>query len=82
MNNFLLKKLLFVTFLLPSLSIADEPIDAHPAMQSFKHIEEELKFASFNVRNMSRWIIWSGDNGAYPFAIVDKIEAKIYVFFS
>jgi hypothetical protein len=36
--------------------------------------------ASRRTRDMADWVVNSGDNRNLPFAIVDKIDAKVYVF--
>jgi hypothetical protein len=40
----------------------------------------ESKRASRRTREMADWVVRSGDNRNMPFAIVDKINAKVYVF--
>ncbi len=36
--------------------------------------------ASAQVRTMADWVLASGDNQGLPFVIVDKMEAKVFVF--
>lgn len=36
--------------------------------------------ASRRTRDMAHWIVSTGDNARMPFAIVDKVNAKVYVF--
>ncbi|NEX23615.1 L,D-transpeptidase [Thiorhodococcus mannitoliphagus] len=36
--------------------------------------------ASRRTRDMANWVVSSGDNVNMPFAIVDKVNAKVYVF--
>jgi hypothetical protein len=36
--------------------------------------------ASRRTRDMAHWIVGSGDNLNMPFAIIDKVNAKVYVF--
>lgn len=36
--------------------------------------------ASVDARHVANWVVNSGDNGRRPFVIVDKIEAKVFVF--
>ncbi len=36
--------------------------------------------ASRNVRDVAAWILTSGDNQALPFVIIDKVDAKVFVF--
>lgn len=37
-------------------------------------------YASSAVRRLAHWIVASNDNGRAPFAILDKREARVYVF--
>jgi len=39
-----------------------------------------LQLQSGTVTRMAEWVIASGDNGGLPFAIIDKVAARIYVF--
>jgi hypothetical protein len=36
--------------------------------------------ASHDARRVADWVVTSGDNGGLPFVIVDKIQAKVFVF--
>lgn len=36
--------------------------------------------ASVDARHVANWVVDSGDNGRRPFVIVDKLEAKVFVF--
>lgn len=38
------------------------------------------EFASPASRRVADWVVASGDNGALPFIIIDKIQAKVFVF--
>lgn len=38
--------------------------------------------ASLEVRNFADWIVDSQNNGGLPFAVVDKINAHVFVFFA
>jgi len=40
----------------------------------------EREHASRDARHIADWVVDSGDNGRMPFMIVDKIEAKVFVF--
>jgi len=40
----------------------------------------EREDKSANARHMADWVLDSGDNHGMPFAIVDKIDAKVFVF--
>ncbi len=43
-------------------------------------VSTHYAFAEDNARHMAGWIINSADNRGMPFAIVDKISAKVWVF--
>lgn len=45
-----------------------------------KRVDFEHEGASQEARHMADWIVDSGDNHSLPFAIVDKIDAKVFVF--
>ncbi|MDQ0464388.1 hypothetical protein QO010_002169 [Caulobacter ginsengisoli] len=36
--------------------------------------------ASSNARRVADWVIASGDNGGLPFVIIDKVQARVFVF--
>jgi hypothetical protein len=36
--------------------------------------------ASAEVRHVAHWAVHSGDHGTLPFAVVDKVEGRLYVF--
>jgi len=36
--------------------------------------------ASADARHVADWVVDSGDNGQRPFVVVDKVEAKVFVF--
>jgi hypothetical protein len=38
--------------------------------------------ASNDARKMANWIVASGDNQQLPFAVIDKVDARVYVFHS
>ena len=53
-----------------------EPIVIQRATRA--NFEREL--ASREARQVADWVVYSGDNTGMPFAIVDKTEAKVFVF--
>jgi hypothetical protein len=73
-----------------SLSISDRPMSAvapaagksekpvPPARTSRADFEHEE--ASPDARRVAAWILDSGDNRGTPFAIVDKIDSRVFVF--
>lgn len=38
------------------------------------------EIASKDTRRVADWVVATGDNGGLPFVIIDKIEAKVFVF--
>jgi hypothetical protein len=48
--------------------------------QPLKPANFELEIASENARHVADWVIDSGDNHNMPFLIVDKANAKVFVF--
>ncbi|MDP2241631.1 MAG: hypothetical protein Q8K18_15930 [Burkholderiales bacterium] len=47
---------------------------------SLKRANFERERASAEARHVADWVIDSGDNRSMPFAIVDKTDAKVFVF--
>ncbi len=74
---------------LPTLS---RPLSAHEgaavpsamAMQPLSHRPQRANFeqerASSEARHVADWVVDSGDNRSMPFAIVDKTDARVFVF--
>jgi hypothetical protein len=50
-----------------------------PAAQSVQSVQPVQAWPE-TVSQMAQWVIASGDNGALPFAIIDKVAAKVFVF--
>ncbi len=58
------------------LAVKTQPVAApHPKRADF---ERENK--SEHAQHAADWVIDSGDNRGMPFAIVDKVDAKVFVF--
>ena len=56
-------------------------IDTRPAAAPGpKRANFEQARASPDARHLADWIVDSGDNKRMPFAIVDKVDARVYVF--
>lgn len=53
---------------------------APPPQQRFKHAAFEQEKASRDARAVADWVVDSGDSKGLPFAIIDKKEAKVFVF--
>lgn len=50
--------------------------DAAPA----KRVDFKRERASAQVQEMADWVVTSGDNGGLPFMLVDKKEARVFLF--
>lgn len=50
--------------------------DAAPA----KRVDFKRERASAQVQEMADWVLTSGDNGGLPFMLVDKKEARVFLF--
>jgi hypothetical protein len=69
---------LLATGLLPHpAGAADE---AESATRPAKRANFEQEIASIEARYVADWVVDSGDNRSLPFVIVDKKEAKVFVF--
>jgi hypothetical protein len=58
-----------------ALQVAAAADDEIPRRASFDRVQ-----ASHVARHLADWIIDSSNNGALPFVIVDKVDAKVFVF--
>lgn len=59
------------------------PVARQPQALAGPHIRRanfERELASREARHVADWVVNSGDNRNLPFAIVDKVEAKVFVF--
>ena len=58
------------------LTIETQPVVApHPKRANF-----EREHKSRNAQHVADWVVDSGDNRGMPFVIVDKMDAKVFVF--
>ena len=58
------------------LTIETQPAVApHPKRANFQR-----EYKSRNAQNVADWVVDSGDNRGMPFVIVDKMDAKVFVF--
>ena len=53
-----------------------EAVAGHPP----KRVNFEQESASPDARHVANWVVDSGDNGRMPFVIIDKRQAKVFVF--
>jgi hypothetical protein len=60
------------------LTIETQPLVApHPKRANF-----EGEYKSRDAQRMANWVVDSGDNRGMPFVIVDKMDAKVFVFYA
>lgn len=62
------------------VSLAAAADESGPAARPAKRANFEQERASFDTRYVADWVVDSGDNRSLPFVIVDKKEAKVFVF--
>lgn len=74
-------------FALTAMLIAPTPADAHPApfvpLSSGAHSAKAnflREIVSHDARQVADWVVASNDNAGLPFIIVDKVQAKVFVF--
>ena len=60
----------------PPSILETQPVVAHRP----KRADFEREKASHEARNVADWVVDSGDNLSLPFLIVDKKDAKVFVF--
>jgi hypothetical protein len=60
----------------PSIIIEAQPVVAPRP----KRADFEREHASHEARHVADWVVDSGDNRSLPFAVVDKANAKVFVF--
>lgn len=63
-----------------SATAASTPNTRHVAAHDFKRANFKLEHASRDARYVADWVVDSGDNKSMPFAVVDKTDAKVFVF--
>lgn len=55
-------------------------LEAIPEVFKVKRARFDAEPASSAARHVADWVVVSGDNRRRPFVIIDKIDAKVYVF--
>src|SRR6476661_8208917 len=63
-----------------AMSFASSFAVAGNDVQSPKRANFEREQASAPARQVANWVVDSGDSARMPFVIVDKIEARVFVF--
>ena len=74
----------------PSRSLSAYEVSAAPiTIETQPEVASQLKRANFerehksqDARRVADWVIDSGDNHGLPFVIVDKVDAKVFVFYA
>lgn len=64
----------------PSAMAAAQPVSQPALAPRAQRASFGPERASGAVRQMANWVLAANDNGALPFAIVDKTQAKVFVF--
>ena len=55
-------------------------VDSEAALSTASSLDFGSMPASTEIRQMKQWVTDSGDNGRLPFILVDKVNARVYVF--
>lgn len=65
-----------------ALALAACALTSQPAaaVEAVKHAQFEREHASRDAQSIANWALASADNQGRPFVIVDKAEAKVFVF--
>ena len=63
-----------------SVNAPSAPFTRSATAQGPKRAKFELERASRQARHVADWVVDSGDNRNMPFAIVDKTDARVFVF--
>lgn len=61
-----------------STALCMQPVSAAPSHLRVANFDKED--ASPEVRQIANWVVDSRNNGSLPFTIVDKVNAKVFVF--
>lgn len=65
----------------PEGGAAPSALETQPLMpHRLKRADFKQEHASSEVRHVADWVVDSGDNHRLPFAIVDKTDARVFVF--
>jgi len=64
----------------PQLASASPPEVLAPAAPQPRFADFQGEIASKDTMRVADWIVATGDNGERPFVIIDKINARVYLF--
>ncbi|MGH8106075.1 MAG: hypothetical protein ACREO2_07140, partial [Arenimonas sp.] len=67
--------LLFASSVMAQDSVTVNAVSETATSQDFGSLP-----ASAEIRQLKQWVSDSGDNGRLPFILVDKVNARVYVF--
>ena len=70
---------IYVSFDDPQSAPEMPPVQSEPP-RMYRHADFGAESASADARSIADWIADSGDNQGLPFAIVDKVDARVFVF--
>lgn len=62
---------------LPATTLQDRPA---PGAASVRLADFRGAVASAEAREVAHWAVHSGDHGAFPFIVIDKVQAQVFVF--
>jgi hypothetical protein len=64
----------------PDVTAASAPSDSLSSASRPQTADFLDEVASDDARRVADWVVRSGDNGSLPFVIIDKVQAKVFVF--
>lgn len=64
----------------PQLVAASPPVISAPTDQPPKVADFQGETVSRDAKRVADWVVATGDNGERPFVIIDKINARVYLF--
>ena len=71
----------------PQAPVATGPAPAAPAAQRQGPVRPAMRFADFrgeqpsaDARHVADWVVFTGNHGRHAFVVVDKKDARVYVF--
>ena len=64
----------------PQLVAASPPVSSAPTAQPPKVADFQGEMVSRDAKRVADWVVATGDNGERPFVIIDKINARVYLF--
>ncbi|MDB5460198.1 MAG: hypothetical protein JWO72_1939 [Caulobacteraceae bacterium] len=65
-----------------SLGVLSTGVSSMSLAAPREHADFRTEAASKDARRLVDWVITSGDNGGLPFVVVDKVAAKLFVFYA